>query len=122
MSASQPKDQRAEIKTAVPGPQSRALRAREDAHMAPGLQGYAVSAGIVVDEGRGSAVTDVDGNTFLDFIGGIGVNALGEYGLHDRLGLHYFLARAIVAVAVSLLWNFPMHRYFVFRSTSKGAA
>jgi putative flippase GtrA len=51
-----------------------------------------------------------------------GWNALGEYGLHDRLGLHYLLARAIVAVAVSLLWNFPMHRYFVFRSTSKGAA
>jgi putative flippase GtrA len=51
-----------------------------------------------------------------------GLNALGEYGLHDRLGLHYFLARAIVAVAVSLLWNFPMQRYFVFRSTSKGGA
>ena len=35
-------------------------------------------AGIVVEEGRGSAVTDVDGNTFLDFIGGINVNALGH--------------------------------------------
>ena len=46
-----------------PGRPSRALRAREDAHVAPGLQGYAVMAGIVVDEGRGSAVTDVDGNT-----------------------------------------------------------
>jgi 4-aminobutyrate aminotransferase-like enzyme len=74
----QPKDQRAELKTAIPGPESRALRAREDAHMAPGLQGYAVSAGIVVEEGRGSAVTDVDGNTYLDFIGGINVGALGH--------------------------------------------
>jgi 4-aminobutyrate aminotransferase-like enzyme len=46
--------------------------------MAPGLQGYAVMAGIVVDEASGSAVTDVDGNTFLDFIGGINVNALGH--------------------------------------------
>ena len=53
----------AELRTAVPGPESRALRAREDAHLAPGLQGYALMAGIVVDEGRGSAVTDVDGNT-----------------------------------------------------------
>jgi putative flippase GtrA len=51
-----------------------------------------------------------------------GLNALGEYALHDRLRLHYLLARAIVAVAVSLLWNFPMQRYFVFRSTSKGGA
>jgi 4-aminobutyrate aminotransferase-like enzyme len=76
--SAQPRDQRASIKTAVPGPESRALRAREDAHMAPGLQGYAVSAGIVVEEGRGSAVTDVDGNTYLDFIGGINVGALGH--------------------------------------------
>ncbi|HEX4406638.1 MAG TPA: aminotransferase class III-fold pyridoxal phosphate-dependent enzyme, partial [Polyangia bacterium] len=76
--SSQPKNQKADLKTAVPGPASRALRAREDAHMAPGLQGYAVSAGIVVEEGKGSAVTDVDGNTYLDFIGGINVGALGH--------------------------------------------
>jgi 4-aminobutyrate aminotransferase-like enzyme len=78
MNDSQPKNQKAVLKTAVPGPESRALRAREDAHAAPGLQGYAVMAGIVVEEGQGSAVTDVDGNTFLDFIGGINVNALGH--------------------------------------------
>jgi 4-aminobutyrate aminotransferase-like enzyme len=35
-------------------------------------------AGIVVEDGRGSALTDVDGNTYLDFIGGINVNALGH--------------------------------------------
>src|SRR5438552_14005617 len=78
MNQSQPKNQKASIVTPVPGPESRALRAREDAHAAPGLQGYALMAGIVVEEGRGSAVTDVDGNTFLDFIGGINVNALGH--------------------------------------------
>ncbi len=75
---SQPKNQRVQLATAVPGPKSQELRRREDAHMAPGLQGYAVMAGIVVQEGRGSTVTDVDGNTFLDFIGGINVNALGH--------------------------------------------
>ena len=75
---SQPKNQRVQLATAVPGPKSQVLRQREDAHMAPGLQGYAVMAGIVVQEGRGSTVTDVDGNTFLDFIGGINVNALGH--------------------------------------------
>src|SRR6185295_17400275 len=41
-------------------------------------QGYAVMAGVAVDRAEGSAITDVDGNTFLDFIGGIGVNALGH--------------------------------------------
>jgi 4-aminobutyrate aminotransferase/(S)-3-amino-2-methylpropionate transaminase len=78
MNGSQPKNQTARIATAIPGPESRALRAREDGHIAPGLQGYAVMAGIAVEEGRGSAVTDVDGNTYLDFIGGINVNALGH--------------------------------------------
>ena len=75
---SQPKAQRAVLRSPIPGPRSRELRQREDAHMAPGLQGYAVMAGIVVDRAAGSAVTDVDGNTFLDFIGGINVNALGH--------------------------------------------
>jgi 4-aminobutyrate aminotransferase / (S)-3-amino-2-methylpropionate transaminase / 5-aminovalerate transaminase len=80
---STPKDQRVHLKTVVPGPRSRALREREDAHIAPGLQGYAVMAGIAVDHAVGSAVTDVDGNIYLDFIGGIGVNALGH--AHPRV-------------------------------------
>jgi len=80
---SHPPDQKVHLRTAVPGPKSRALRAREDAHIAPGLQGYALMAGIAVDRAVGSAVTDVDGNTMLDFIGGIGVNALGH--AHPRV-------------------------------------
>jgi 4-aminobutyrate aminotransferase-like enzyme len=78
MNESQPKAQRPELKTNVPGPKSREIRAREDAHMAPGLQGFALMAGIVVDDAKGSTVTDVDGNTFVDLIGGIGVNGLGH--------------------------------------------
>lgn len=45
-----------------------------------------------------------------------GLNALGEYAAHDVLGLHYVGARVVVATLVSLLWNFPMQRYFVFRA------
>ncbi|HUJ59782.1 MAG TPA: aspartate aminotransferase family protein [Kofleriaceae bacterium] len=74
----QPANQNRSIKTAIPGPASAALRAREDAHLAPGAQGYALAAGIVVDHAEGSAITDVDGNVFLDFIGGIAVGALGH--------------------------------------------
>jgi putative flippase GtrA len=44
-----------------------------------------------------------------------GLNALGEYLLVNKLGLYYLMARVIVAVAVSLCWNFPMQRYFVFQ-------
>jgi putative flippase GtrA len=43
------------------------------------------------------------------------LNALGEYVLCNLLGLYYLAARVIVAVTVSLCWNFPMHRYFVFK-------
>lgn len=74
----QPKNQQALLKTEVPGPKSRELRAREDEHLAPGLQGFALMAGIVVDHARGSTVTDVDGNVFIDIIGGIAVNGLGH--------------------------------------------
>lgn len=74
----QPKNQQALLKTEVPGPKSRELRAREDEHLSPGLQGFALMAGIVVDHARGSTVTDVDGNVFIDIIGGIAVNGLGH--------------------------------------------
>ncbi len=74
----QPANQNASIKTAVPGPKSQALRAREDAHLAPGAQGYALSAGVVVDHAEGTQISDVDGNQYLDFIGGIAVGALGH--------------------------------------------
>ena len=47
-------------------------------------------------------------------------NALGEYLIHNLLGVPYLLARAIVAVTVSFGWNFPMQRYFVFRAARAG--
>jgi putative flippase GtrA len=46
------------------------------------------------------------------------LNAVGEYLLHDRLGIQFQIARAIVAATVSVAWNFPMHRSFVFPSNS----
>ena len=41
-------------------------------------------------------------------------NSLGEK-LFVSLGLEYILARVVLSVVVGMLWNFPMHRYFVFR-------
>src|SRR2546430_14436886 len=74
----QPANQNRHLVTAIPGPNSQLLRAREDAHLAPGAQGYALMAGVVVDHAEGTQITDVDGNQFLDFIGGIAVGALGH--------------------------------------------
>src|SRR5206468_10579302 len=66
------------LKTEIPGPKSKQIVAHEGQHLAPGLQGFALWAGVAMDTGSGSTVTDVDGNTFVDLIGGIGVNALGH--------------------------------------------
>jgi putative flippase GtrA len=45
---------------------------------------------------------------------GAGWNALGEDLLHDRAHVQYIVARALISVVVSLLWNYPMQRVFVF--------
>jgi 4-aminobutyrate aminotransferase/(S)-3-amino-2-methylpropionate transaminase len=110
-----PVDQKVHLKTIVPGPKSAALRAREDAHIAPGLQGYALMAGIVVDHAEASAVTDVDGNTFLDFIGGIGVNALGHAHPGVVAAIQHQVARAHVGsftseARVELVERLAAHR------------
>jgi 4-aminobutyrate aminotransferase/(S)-3-amino-2-methylpropionate transaminase len=69
---------RVTLLTEIPGPRSRALVARERQHLAPGLQGFAQYAGVAMASGEGSLLTDVDGNRYIDLIGGIGVNALGH--------------------------------------------
>jgi putative flippase GtrA len=46
----------------------------------------------------------------------LGWNVLGVWVIAELAGLQYVLTRALVAACVSLLWNFPMHRRFVFRA------
>src|SRR5512141_2392986 len=67
-----------QIRTRIPGPRSQQVVAEEQRHLAPGLQGFALWAGVAMERGEGSTLTDVDGNTYVDLIGGIGVNALGH--------------------------------------------
>lgn len=71
-------NQNISLNTNIPGPKSSELRKIEDKLIADGLQGFALMAGIVVDKAYGHIVEDVDGNKFLDIIGGIGVNGLGH--------------------------------------------
>ncbi|HVU02182.1 MAG TPA: GtrA family protein [Polyangiaceae bacterium] len=44
------------------------------------------------------------------------LNALGEWVGTRALGGPYLVVRAIVAPLVSVSWNYPMHRGFVFRA------
>jgi len=64
-----------ELRTEVPGPRSREILARKQRVVADALT---VSLPVVIEEARGATFTDVDGNTFLDFSGGVGCLAVGH--------------------------------------------
>ena len=68
-----------ELKTAVPGPKSREILARKERVVAGPLS---VFLPVVIEEGRGATLTDVDGNTFLDFTGGVGCLNVGHSHPH----------------------------------------
>jgi 4-aminobutyrate aminotransferase/(S)-3-amino-2-methylpropionate transaminase len=63
-----------DVKTDIPGPKSRAVIDRAGAVIAEALT---IHAPVVIDHGRGAAITDVDGNTLLDFSGGLGCHIVG---------------------------------------------
>jgi 4-aminobutyrate aminotransferase/(S)-3-amino-2-methylpropionate transaminase len=64
-----------ELRTSVPGPKSEAILARKQAAIAGPLGALFP---IVAAEARGATITDVDGNTFLDFTGGVGCLNVGH--------------------------------------------
>jgi 4-aminobutyrate aminotransferase/(S)-3-amino-2-methylpropionate transaminase len=64
-----------ELKTAVPGPRSAEILDRQRRAVAEPL---AVYLPVVIAEGAGALLTDVDGNTFIDFTGGIGCLNVGH--------------------------------------------
>jgi 4-aminobutyrate aminotransferase / (S)-3-amino-2-methylpropionate transaminase / 5-aminovalerate transaminase len=64
-----------QLKTDVPGPASRAILDRHERVIAEPLSIYLP---LVITEGRGALLEDADGNTFVDFTGGIGCLAVGH--------------------------------------------
>jgi len=64
-----------ELRTEIPGPRSRAILERKERVVAKPLS---IALPVVIQEGRGATVTDVDGNTFLDFTGGVGCLNVGH--------------------------------------------
>jgi 4-aminobutyrate aminotransferase/(S)-3-amino-2-methylpropionate transaminase len=61
--------------TAVPGPRSRAIIERKSRAVADPLSLYLP---VVAAAGQGALLTDVDGNTFVDFAGGVGCLNVGH--------------------------------------------
>jgi 4-aminobutyrate aminotransferase len=68
------------VKTKLPGPKARAVVERDERYSAPA---YGRVYPLVVKEGRGMVVEDVDGNLFLDFMAGIAVASTGH--AHPRV-------------------------------------
>ena len=64
-----------ELRTGVPGPRSREILARKELAVASPLDVYLP---VVIAEARGATLTDVDGNTFIDFTGGVGCLNVGH--------------------------------------------
>jgi len=64
-----------ELRTGIPGPRSREILARERHAVARPL---IVHGPVVAASARGATITDVDGNTFIDFVGGVGVANVGH--------------------------------------------
>ena len=63
------------LNTEVPGPRSREIVERKERVIAKPMALYLP---IVAAEGRGSTLTDVDGNTYIDFTGGVGCLNVGH--------------------------------------------
>ncbi len=69
-----------ELRTEIPGPRSREIAERKQRVVADPLSFYLP---IVIADGRGATVTDVDGNSFVDFTGGVGCLNVGH--AHPRV-------------------------------------
>jgi 4-aminobutyrate aminotransferase / (S)-3-amino-2-methylpropionate transaminase / 5-aminovalerate transaminase len=64
-----------QLRTEIPGPRSREIVERAGRAVAKPL---ALTFPIVADAARGVTITDVDGNTFIDFAGGVGTLNVGH--------------------------------------------
>jgi 4-aminobutyrate aminotransferase/(S)-3-amino-2-methylpropionate transaminase len=64
-----------ELRTEIPGPRSREIIERKERVVADPLS---LTVPVVIDHGEGARLTDVDGNTFIDFTGGVGCLNVGH--------------------------------------------
>jgi len=65
----------ANVKTTLPGPNSKAILERRENIVA---RGVSYGAPIFAKKAEGALITDVDGNTFIDFVSAIGTTNVGH--------------------------------------------
>ena len=54
----------------------------------------------------------------LVWTGSIWLNTGGTYLLTELSGSYFIFPKTVVAVAIALLWNYPLQRMFVYRDNS----
>src|SRR5215218_9510391 len=64
-----------ELKTGIPGPRSQEILLRKERVVANPLS---IFLPVVIERGEGATLTDVDGNMFIDFTGGVGCLNVGH--------------------------------------------
>jgi 4-aminobutyrate aminotransferase / (S)-3-amino-2-methylpropionate transaminase / 5-aminovalerate transaminase len=64
-----------DLRTEIPGPRSIEILARKERVIADPLS---LTFPVVIERGDGATLTDVDGNTFIDFTGGVGCLNVGH--------------------------------------------
>jgi 4-aminobutyrate aminotransferase / (S)-3-amino-2-methylpropionate transaminase / 5-aminovalerate transaminase len=64
-----------ELRTGIPGPRSKEILERKERVIADPLS---IFLPVVIEHGEGATLTDVDGNTFIDFTGGVGCLNVGH--------------------------------------------
>jgi 4-aminobutyrate aminotransferase/(S)-3-amino-2-methylpropionate transaminase len=64
-----------DLRTEIPGPRSVEILSRKERVIAEPLS---LTFPIVIERGDGATLTDVDGNTFIDFTGGVGCLNVGH--------------------------------------------
>jgi 4-aminobutyrate aminotransferase/(S)-3-amino-2-methylpropionate transaminase len=63
------------LNTAIPGPRSLVLQQRREASLPRGIKS---ALPVFIEKAEGATLTDIDGNRFLDFAGGIGCQNAGH--------------------------------------------
>jgi len=48
-------------------------------------------------------------------LGSLVLNTLGVYALTDLFTLQYLISKVITALVVGIVFNYPLHRYYVFK-------
>src|SRR6476661_10903934 len=74
-----------DLRTEIPGPKSREVVARKERVVA---DAKSLLTPLVIDHGHGCVITDIDGNTFLDWSGGIGCLNVGHTNAAVSAALH----------------------------------